>query len=99
MTIVLKHDPAMFAAGATHRALNSAIQEFASAMSIRINQAVIDEIIPDWWNVDNMDALQTIHDNLCAIETKTKQNLLDISGLSLILLNFVDDSTLEEEGP
>ena len=99
MAIVPKYDPAVIASRASRAALGRALQDFNQALIKRIHEKTGDGTIPDWWDVNNIAAMQTMHDNLCALETKTRLNLLDISGLSLILLNFVDESTLIEDGP
>lgn len=73
------------------RALNRAINSFDNALRVRIHQAISNDLIPTWYDADSVTALQTMHDNLCAKVTKTPQNLLDIAGLSMLLLNFEDD--------
>jgi len=73
------------------RALNRAIQAFVRALTNRIKDAVTNSSIPTWYDADSVAQLQTMHDNLCAKATKTPQNLLDIAGLSMLLLNFEDD--------
>lgn len=91
------HSPDKEISKAHHRALNRALDAYFHLLRKRIFKAVDNQTIPDWWDVNNLPALETMFETLCAIADKTDQDKLKIGGLLALILNFKEPEI--PEGP
>jgi hypothetical protein len=97
MAIEAIYNPDKERARAEARALNRVLDEYFHLVRKRIFQAVKNQNIGDWWDVNNLPALETMFETLCAKADKTDQDKLKIAGLVALILNFQEPSV--PEGP
>jgi len=97
MAVEAVHSPDKEIAKANFRALNRALDDYFQLVRKRIFTAVKNQNIPDWWDVANQPALETMFEDLCAKVDKTDQDKLKIAGLLALLLNFKEPTI--PEGP
>ena len=82
------YNPDKEIARANARALNQALDAYFHLVRKRIFQAVKNQTIPDWWDINNLPALEAMFETLCAKVDKTDQDKLKIGGLVALILNF-----------
>ena len=90
------HSPDKEIAKAEFRALNRALDDYFHLVRKRIYQAIKNQNVPDWWDVANRPAIETMFEDACAIVDKTEQDKLKIAGLLAIILNFKEPIIPEE---
>ena len=91
------HDPDKEKARANARALNRALDDYFHLVRKRIFLAIKNQSITDWWDINNLPALETMFETLCAKVDKTDQDKLKIGGLVALILNFQEPAA--PDGP